>query len=103
MNVRYSVHVLCLLFYSPINLCFDFFSRQLPFFAIRYKKGKKGERERKREREKEKLIKVLLPQVLVSFSEDVDNEIDGSVYAQSSANNISNIYTNVDTIHMETF
>ncbi|XP_033187616.2 lipid droplet defective isoform X1 [Bombus vancouverensis nearcticus] len=44
-----------------------------------------------------------LDQVLVSFSEDVDNEIDGSVYAQSSTNNISNIYTNMDTIHMETF
>lgn len=71
----------------------------MPFFAIQRKKGKKGERER----EKEKLIKVLLPQVLVSFSEDVDNEIDGSVYAQSSTNNISNIYTNMDTIHMETF
>lgn len=78
---------------------FRFFSGNCLFFAIQRKKGKKGERER----EKEKLIKVLLPQVLVSFSEDVDNEIDGSVYAQSSTNNISNIYTNMDTIHMETF
>ncbi|XP_076760468.1 lipid droplet defective [Xylocopa sonorina] len=44
-----------------------------------------------------------LDQVLVNFSEEMDNESDGSVYTQSSSNNVSNIFSSMDTIHMETF
>ncbi|OAD61200.1 ATP-binding cassette sub-family A member 13 [Eufriesea mexicana] len=43
-----------------------------------------------------------LDQVLVNFSEEMDNEMDGSVYTQSSSN-VSNIYSSMDTIHMDTF
>ncbi|KAK9294638.1 hypothetical protein QLX08_010802 [Tetragonisca angustula] len=44
-----------------------------------------------------------LDQVLVSFSEDTDNEADGSIYAESGSNNVPNMYSSMDTIHMETF
>ncbi|XP_017788277.1 PREDICTED: uncharacterized protein LOC108570860 [Habropoda laboriosa] len=45
-----------------------------------------------------------LDQVLVNFSEEMDNEIDGSIYTQNrSSNNVSNIYSSTDTIHMDTF
>ncbi|CAK9819447.1 ATP-binding cassette sub-family A member 13 [Anthophora plagiata] len=43
-----------------------------------------------------------LDQVLVNFSEEMDNEIDRSIYTQNS-NNVSNIYSSTDTIHMDTF
>ncbi|XP_043253492.1 retinal-specific phospholipid-transporting ATPase ABCA4 isoform X1 [Colletes gigas] len=44
-----------------------------------------------------------LDQVLVNFSEEMENEVDGSIYSQGSSNNISNAYCSRDTIHMETF
>ncbi|CAL7936973.1 unnamed protein product [Xylocopa violacea] len=44
-----------------------------------------------------------LDQVLVNFSEEMDNESDGSIYTQGSSNNVSNIFSSMDTIHMETF
>ncbi|KOX70877.1 ATP-binding cassette sub-family A member 6, partial [Melipona quadrifasciata] len=44
-----------------------------------------------------------LDQVLVSFSEDTDNEVDGSIYAESGSTNVTNMYSSMDTIHMETF
>ncbi|XP_076176197.1 lipid droplet defective isoform X2 [Ptiloglossa arizonensis] len=44
-----------------------------------------------------------LDQVLVNFSEEMDNEADGSIYSQGSSNNVSNIYSSRNTIHMETF
>ncbi|XP_053973403.1 uncharacterized protein LOC128873691 isoform X1 [Hylaeus volcanicus] len=49
-----------------------------------------------------------LDQVLVNFSEEMDNEVDGSIYTRgssnsSSSNNVSNMYSSQDTIRMETF
>lgn len=44
-----------------------------------------------------------LDQVLVNFSEEAENESDGQMYAQSGSNNVSNIHSSMDTIHMETF
>ena len=43
-----------------------------------------------------------LDQVLVNFSEEMDNEIDGSIYTGGCSNNVSNASSR-DTIHMETF
>lgn len=45
----------------------------------------------------------LILQVLVNFSEETESESDGQTYAQSGSNNVSNVYSNMDTIHMETF
>nr|XP_012136751.1 PREDICTED: uncharacterized protein LOC100878441 isoform X3 [Megachile rotundata] len=44
-----------------------------------------------------------LDQVLVNFSVEMDTEFDGSIYTQGSSNNVSNVYSSRDTIHMETF
>ncbi|XP_076237165.1 lipid droplet defective [Calliopsis andreniformis] len=44
-----------------------------------------------------------LDQVLVNFSEEMDNEIDGSIYTEGSRNNVSSVYSSHDTILMETF
>ncbi|KZC04438.1 ATP-binding cassette sub-family A member 2, partial [Dufourea novaeangliae] len=44
-----------------------------------------------------------LDQVLVNFSEEMDTEEDGSIYTQGTSNNVSNLYSSRDTIHMETF
>lgn len=46
---------------------------------------------------------LLILQVLVNFSEEAENESDGQMYAQSGSNNVSNIHSSMDTIHMETF
>nr|XP_033323682.1 uncharacterized protein LOC117218991 isoform X1 [Megalopta genalis]XP_033323683.1 uncharacterized protein LOC117218991 isoform X1 [Megalopta genalis]XP_033323684.1 uncharacterized protein LOC117218991 isoform X1 [Megalopta genalis] len=44
-----------------------------------------------------------LDQVLVNFSEDMDAEMDGSMYSQDSVNNVLNSYSTADTIRMDTF
>ncbi|XP_076548743.1 lipid droplet defective isoform X1 [Osmia lignaria lignaria] len=44
-----------------------------------------------------------LDQVLVNFSEEIDNESDGSINTQGSSNNVSNVYSSRDTIYMDTF
>lgn len=46
---------------------------------------------------------LLILQVLVNFSEEAENESDGQMYAQSGSNNVSNVHSSMDTIHMETF
>lgn len=45
----------------------------------------------------------LILQVLVNFSEETENESDGPMYAQSGSNNVSNVFSSMDTIHMDTF
>lgn len=57
----------------------------------------------KRQRMIKRFVFLLISQVLVSFSEDTDNEADGSIYAESGSNNVPNMYSSMDTIHMETF
>ncbi|XP_032690190.1 uncharacterized protein LOC116853290 isoform X2 [Odontomachus brunneus] len=45
-----------------------------------------------------------LDQVLVNFSEELDDEtVDVTVFGQTSRNSMPNMYTSMDTIHMDTF
>ncbi|XP_026675626.1 uncharacterized protein LOC108632621 isoform X2 [Ceratina calcarata] len=44
-----------------------------------------------------------LDQVLVNFSEEMDDVEGSTICTQSSSNNVLNIYSSKDTIHMETF
>ncbi|XP_019697173.1 ATP-binding cassette sub-family A member 13 isoform X1 [Harpegnathos saltator] len=45
-----------------------------------------------------------LDQVLVNFSEELDDEVvDVTVFGQASRNSVPNMYTSMDTIHMDTF
>jgi hypothetical protein len=43
-------------------------------------------------------------QVLVNFSEELDDEaIDAAAFGQASRNSLPNMYSSTDVIHMETF
>ncbi|XP_024889665.1 ATP-binding cassette sub-family A member 13 isoform X1 [Temnothorax curvispinosus] len=45
-----------------------------------------------------------LDQVLVTFSEELDDEaVDVAVFGQGSRNSVPNMYSSMDTIHMDTF
>ncbi|XP_072756384.1 uncharacterized protein Ldd isoform X2 [Anoplolepis gracilipes] len=45
-----------------------------------------------------------LDQVLVNFSEELDDEgVDATIFGQGSRNSIPNMYSSMDTIHMDTF
>ncbi|XP_050450054.1 uncharacterized protein LOC126850786 isoform X1 [Cataglyphis hispanica] len=45
-----------------------------------------------------------LDQVLVNFSEELDDEgIDATIFSQGSRNSMPNMYSSMDTIHMDTF
>ncbi|XP_011684588.1 PREDICTED: uncharacterized protein LOC105447955 isoform X2 [Wasmannia auropunctata] len=45
-----------------------------------------------------------LDQVLVTFSEELDDEaVDVTVFGQGSRNSVPNMYSSMDTIHMDTF
>jgi len=43
-------------------------------------------------------------QVLVNFSEELDDEgIDATIFGQGSRNSMPNMYSSMDTIYMDTF
>jgi len=45
-----------------------------------------------------------LDQVLVNFSEELDDEgVDANIFGQGSRNSMPNMYSSMDTIHMDTF